>query len=108
MSSNTIELKEELQVYLPRLEKGLISILNKLKNGQEGPAFDLLTDAIEGLSWTITSLDIINSTIVDSDEFQETLETMLDAMENRDIDTIADVIEFELLDVINDWADKLE
>ncbi|WP_305766845.1 hypothetical protein [Candidatus Epulonipiscium viviparus] len=108
MSNDIIERKEDLQNYLPKLEKGFVTILNKLKNDQGIKGFEMLTDALEGLSWVTSSLELVDSTIINVEDFQDTVETLLDAMENKDVETISDVIEFELLDLVNEWAEKLD
>lgn len=108
MNEDIIEVRNDLMKYLPKLEKGLMAILNKFKNEKESKAFSELTDALEGFTWILNVAQIIEPDLIDIFEFNDILETLLDAIENKDIETISDVIEFELIDLVIQWQEELE
>lgn len=97
--------------YCDRLAKGLPDIATQLQTGMESKAFATLLDVIDGMS---LMLQLIQSCISMSNSEPEKieqsiktynllgvqLEAMIAAMERQDYGTLADQLEYELVEII--------
>ncbi len=101
---NEEEVIESLREYLPKLHNGLAYILDKYRTGHVEQADSAMPDAIEGLKWVVDVMEIIYPEEMHMESLNETFGSLLDAMENKDVGTIADVIEFEIFDLVKIWS----
>ncbi len=101
---NEEEVLESLREYLPKLNSGLNYILEKYRNSQNEQADLAMVDATEGLKWVVDVMQIIYPDEMHMDELNETFGTLVEALENKDTSTIADVIEYELFDLVKIWS----
>lgn len=101
--------------YLPRLIEALQHISGHFRSGADGEAVKLFLEAEPGLKWNSQLLQ--NSTVLLKDEEtvhkvhgknEAVLVDLLDAWENEDFVTVADLMEYELIPNLRDWLQFIE
>lgn len=96
-SSNelVLELAESTQEYLGRLIAAQGNLAARFYTDPDQEAWDLLVQFIEGLNFTYQSLLIIGGTTFNQIQFDTMLNELLQAIENKDTVTIADLVSYE-------------
>ncbi|OOB79330.1 MAG: hypothetical protein BEN19_07885 [Epulopiscium sp. Nuni2H_MBin003] len=94
---------ESLKEYLPNLENGLIYILNQFHSKDYAGANKTIIEALEGIKWVLDIMIVTNPQDLDAENINDILNAFIDAMENDDKETIVDIIEYELIDLVKEW-----
>ncbi|MDI3547002.1 MAG: hypothetical protein PWR10_654 [Halanaerobiales bacterium] len=104
----------EAENYILQFISGVEEIINKFNQGREAESFKLLSQGLEGLEWLNTLLgSLISMGEVDStkefiNNWQGTMEELLDAMERQDIVLLNDILEYELVPVLEDYLELVK
>lgn len=116
------ELLSRIGEYLNQLAPGLQEVSNMLRTGGVEKANAMLVDALDGLTSFLELLDIskkimeegASDKIVNADgeslnsveiRFTKILKDIMDGQEAEDWVTVADLLEYELSPVIEEWRD---
>ncbi len=101
--------------YLPRLINGMDEVVELLRQGQQGKAGQLLSEAAEGLEWlsTVTEaiyrLPALSGAITDYGEklkeFRTMMKNLFEALSGQDLVLTGDIIEYELMENLKYWQD---
>lgn len=109
------ETLEEIDNYLPKLKKGCIETADLFRNGNFNNANKKYQNIIEGISWySQTITNIVN--LVNKEKYitkinnklislNEILNELMQAYGNEDNILIADVLEYEIPEFIDDFVD---
>lgn len=102
-----------LSEYLVRLDSGIRKAVDSFRSQREGEGLELLMQIIEGVDWCVqvitrteylfknNGIDIYNSNINDK------LKDLENSLKNEDYVFAADLLEYEMIDVIVNWQDAL-
>ncbi|WP_245533988.1 hypothetical protein [Effusibacillus pohliae] len=93
--------------YLPKLQSACLSVAENIHAGRDGESFRLLNEMSDGLEWmeqvshglaNVSSDEIVRRAFEAwHDRYVEQLLVLVSAMERRDIISIADICEYELI-----------
>lgn len=107
------ETLEEIDSYLPRLKNGCLNTANFFRNGEFKKANNKLQLILDGINWYIESTNNIVNLLKNKDLKNEVkdnlillnnfLEELYEAQENEDNILIADILEFEIVEFINEF-----
>lgn len=100
------ELIQSLYEYLPRLHNGINTNVEYYRTNQSGRADELIIEVIDGLSWTVDAvmlIDRMDNNNINIQELKEVFSEMLLAIENEDRVLIADMLEYEIMPKIEEW-----
>lgn len=102
------ETLEQAEEYIPKLINGINVIANELRTGMENEAASMLNDAIDGLEWINDAVNLtidfwVNKAVIEADALKDPLAMMAEAMQNRDHILLADVLDYEIKPVLEDW-----
>lgn len=110
-STEKRELLTTAYEYLERFEKGCTTIIELFRQGDDTEALNMLTDALEGISWLLDAFkltaDIID-TNTDIKEITTTLKEIEEALLDIDYIMIADLIEYEIITKAKNWKQQLK
>ncbi len=98
---------ESLVNYLPKLYDGMRWIGEKFREGRHQQVRKQLFDAVEGLNWSIDVISILFPDKINFVVVNEALRNLIEGIENQDVSNVADVIEYEILDIISTWQQEL-
>jgi len=98
-----LELVESTEEYLGRLSASIEGLAARFYAGPDRPAWELLSDFIEGMDFICQALTLLNCDF-DREQFNRMLRELMQAMEAKDIITIADLLSYEW----SAWLDKAE
>jgi hypothetical protein len=105
------ELVDTAASYAGNLFNGLERTVNSLREDKVRTGLALFADAIEGIDWLTQSLSIVSTSGYDKfdiEPMKNYLSEMLEASENMDYVLLADLIEYEILPLIEDWGTRLD
>ncbi|RKL68336.1 hypothetical protein CR203_07600 [Salipaludibacillus neizhouensis] len=112
MKQLIIETKKSLLEYIPRLIQGSESIGEALQSGEQYKAMKQLPDLFEGIQWITSALKGIEknhySFNINTAELNGNLKEMEDALKNQDFVLLADLLEYEISPILEDWLNKIE
>ncbi len=99
-----------LKEYLPKLDKGIRTCIELLRENNEIEGIRYLELIVEGLNWSIESITLtMNSGLhaikIDNIEF---IKDMIASMENKDYGLLADLLEYEAMPLIQEWQANLK
>lgn len=103
------ETLEQAEEYIPKLIVGINVIANELRTGMENEtAASMLNDAIDGLEWINDAVNLtidfwVNKDVIEADALKDPLAMMAEAMQNRDHILLADVLDYEIKPVLENW-----
>jgi hypothetical protein len=111
-----IDSLEEVENYIPRLIEGIDNIVKLFTQGNEPEGYQLLMQLFEGIEWLNMLLghmekdmqinemmfNIINKAEF-VDQWQNSIEELLSAMENQDTIFLSDILEYEVTPVLKDY-----
>ncbi|MDJ0836983.1 MAG: hypothetical protein QNK37_10735 [Acidobacteriota bacterium] len=109
----------EASAYLARLETGFEELSNRIRNQGDTTAYTMLHDGMEGLSQIIGLFSVIQKTQTLPEDMAEDFkglieslseksEEMTDAQESRDPTLIADILEYEFVESVQELRGYLE
>ena len=108
------EALNELNSYLARLNKGINDAVEYFRSEKEDEGIKLLIQIIEGLQW---SMEVVFKTKpileeyginLDEGQLKELFKELISGLENKDYILIADLLEYEILELIRSWQEGLK
>lgn len=105
---NNQELLQDIKEYINKVNN---SIENVIEDIRENNNLNDLVDLLEGLTYCFKGLSLqkdIHNIDIDEDNLQIKIEEILDGVENGDFSLVADILEYELMEVIYDLNKDLE
>lgn len=113
--NNNIELLEEIKEYIEKADKLSINIVENIRVGENIEEF---INLIEGISYCIEGIynlcnigleNIEEETIKQYREnFNRNTNEMVEALENNDINLLADILEYEVVELISDLNNQIK
>jgi predicted transcriptional regulator len=101
--------------YLPKLIDAIFQIAEYFRSGSDGEAIKLFLQAENGLHWNaqlIQNSSVLLSSQPKALEFhqrnQALLKEVLEAWENEDFVTVADLMEYELAPLLREWLNFIK
>ncbi|MBO8159607.1 hypothetical protein [Thermosyntropha sp.] len=113
MKKELLELLESLENYVPKLINASSDMAENIQSGNEGKAFLILKDYIEGIMWTVEAIDTIKSlgsqylTEIELELLNDKLKCFEEAMLNQDYVLLADILEYEIKEVLSDYLNTI-
>lgn len=111
MKSLIEETLESLNEYLPKLIEGCKEVSRDLQTGNEAAALDKLPLVLEGLEWVTEAIGGIKnngrSINVDEKALIPFLLDMEGALEIGDYVLVADLFEYEIAPILEQWIEAL-
>lgn len=112
-----IDVLEEAESYLPRLMGGIEDIVNAFSQGKKMEGYQLLEQALEGFTWFNRVIENLNNNLKfdflnsqekkkikkSTDKWKEKIKDLSEAMENQDTILIADLLEYEITPILEDY-----
>lgn len=104
------ETLESLTDYLPRLIIGCQKIAEQFHSADEATAMQSLPNALEGLEWVIQVVSELQKFGVlaefDLARITSHFPELESALVNRDYILIGDLLEYEIVPVLEEWANR--
>jgi len=113
MKEKMLELLESIELYLPKLVAASANMAEDIQAGNEGQAFVILKDYIEGMMWlteAISTIKSINSeylATVNLEELTGKLRDLEQAMSSQDYVLLADILEYEIQEILKDYLSSV-
>lgn len=106
-----IETLETANEYINKLEPPINDLIECYREGNGLQEIEIMLDIIDGLRWVIDVMrhtqDILTSRI-DIANIKEALQNIMGAMENQDDVLIADVFEYEVLEILQQYHEIIK
>ena len=103
---NNNELLNDIKSYIIKVNDRLENIIDDIRIENK---LDELADFIEGLLYCVRGLILINVDIdIDEININNKIEEILEALENQDYNLIADILEYEVLEIVEDLNTELK
>lgn len=113
-----LEAIQEMNEYMERLKSGVIVLVEEINNGDDQQKISKITlDAINGLEWIYNIFDSIENVSGINygeigfqkpfDKFQDILRDILESLEDKDSMLLADLMEYEIPDIIDEIREYL-
>ena len=96
--------------YITRLNSGIETAINSYRIDDTTKGNEMTVDITEGLQWLIEAIDLtseVQKEPINVAEINETIAEIIIALENEDTVLIADLFEYELLDKLKEWHEKI-
>ena len=104
------EIVVELKAYLPRFISGLKEIIKWFHQGEEEKALKNMSHVVEGTEWIIEVLNLTNELYyqpIDTKQINPFLLKVNEGLERSDSLLIADILEYEITPIIEEWSSKI-
>ena len=104
---NKEEIFQQIKEYIQNISSYIKNIIDEIREYND---IDNLTDILDGLAYCFRGLNLtkdLHNIEIDEDNFKEKVEEILEATENQDYNLIADIVEYELLEIIEELNTKL-
>ncbi|MGV8145777.1 MAG: hypothetical protein ACLKAK_03590 [Alkaliphilus sp.] len=104
------EALETLREYLPKLIAGIKTTIDYFRENREDEGTKLLVQVIDGIQW---SVEVVSKTkiilmqyeiIIDDSKLSEILGEFEEALRNKDYVLIADLLEYEIIVLLDEWS----
>ncbi|BDU51071.1 hypothetical protein [Haliovirga abyssi] len=112
-----LESFQEMNNYIYKLKDGIQNIVNLLAIEEESEAFTIIVQLTNGLEWIDNVFSSVKEILgiefkkIEFDEliesFQNIVESIVESIEDRDYVLLSDILEYELLDMLEDIEKKL-
>lgn len=106
-----LETLETCEEYVPRLITATKDIAYHLQSGNEAAGIGLLEPVFEGIGWVIDAVHGIQQNRYPLDiqvtEMQEVLKSLEEALEMRDYVLMADLFEYEIAPLLENWLEQI-
>lgn len=110
MDQLIIETIESMENYLPKLIKALEEMAEHFQNGAQNEAIHQLPTAFEGIEWIVSAINGLRNNGYFIDLEVLTLNKFLieveDALKNQDYILLADLLEYEIKPILEEWLLK--
>lgn len=100
------ELLISLQEYLGRFILGLKEVVLLMQQGEEQKALEGIIDAVEGLGWITEAMSLthdLHTAVFDIGKINGFLSKINEGLEENDTVLIADILEYEIIPIIEEW-----
>lgn len=98
---------ESLIEYIPKMINGCQNTVENLQGGNEAVAVQLLPDIVEGLEWILQALSGLRDNgkflNIELSSLTKHFHEMVNALELRDYVLLADLLDYEIVPVLEDW-----
>ena len=101
------ELRNELLNYLPKLIEGINDLVDCLHIEDNKQAFKLLRQIIEGMDWASRAYSGVSNSSDGIAELNRSLLQATEALNKRDYVLVADLFEYEIIEVLKKFKDNL-
>lgn len=101
---------EEINIYLPKMIRGIEEFIECAVQLREQDAKKYLSGILEGLEWIVQAVHLTNKYkpgIMDEKELMEKLPEFLDACENNDYTLMSDILDYEIKPVLEKWTSQV-
>lgn len=112
-----LEAIQEMNAYIERLKNGSKQLVDEINNGDSGKISQMTLDAIDGLEWiynilySIENISTINYGEIGFqktfDKYQDIIREILESLEDRDEMLLADLMEYEIPDIVEEIKEFL-
>lgn len=105
-----IEILKEANRYILKVNNGVEIAITYFRNNELNKGYKLIGEITEGLQWLYDVVRLTQCAQVDKMDatiLKETCAEMIEAIENKDSDLLADLLEFEVLERIKIWEKQL-
>jgi len=112
-----LEAIQEMNAYIERLKNGSKQLVDEINNGDSGKISQMTLDAIDGLEWiynilySIENISTINYGEIGFqktfDKYQDIIRDILESLEDRDEMLLADLMEYEIPDIVEEIKEFL-
>lgn len=106
-----IEVLNSVYEYIKPLYSGIGNIVLDIREQQYDNVDMLMIQIIDGLRWVVDALYLtkdIHLQEIEIEDIKEHLRELVDAMEQNDKVSLADIFEFEVMNVLEEWYGKIE
>lgn len=106
-----IEALKTASEYVEKLKAGVLTISDKINNGKEKEAFDLMAYLSDGLEWLMQVIILTKDAQkeeIDIEQLNEKLRKVVEALNNEDFTLVGDMLQYEVLPVLEDISDKIQ
>jgi hypothetical protein len=98
-----IEALKTADEYIDNLKNGIENLVNKINSGEEHNGVSLIPTMVDGLDWLVNIIkltsDLHNGTI-STENINEILAQIIEALENEDYVLIGDLFNYEFLPIL--------
>lgn len=105
-----IETLESAYDYIRRLCQGIEENIELYRSGRETEANEMFIQVVDGFTWVVDALALTRDAQADAIDFSNTKEIcgeMIEALENKDTVLIADMLEYEVLPLLDNWHEAI-
>lgn len=107
------ELVESTAGYAGNLYNGLEQVVGNLRADRIREGLTSFSQAAEGLDWMLNSVALLNEAGgkyggFETEGMTNFLAEVLEAVENSDYVLLADLIEYEIMPIVDEWGKKLD
>ncbi len=106
------EILESIREYLPKLISGIESAVDSLRSQEIRKALEIFPLIMEGLDWVIKAFynisEYIDNSVLDKSRLVDLTKELLEALENEDYVLLADMFEYEVLEILTTMKDYTE
>lgn len=114
MENQIIEILQSFVDYEDRLSKGAMEASNELRKEENVVNVDILLECLEGLKWCVDVLKNTKSYLnskniqIDENKLVEIIRELFEAFQNNDNVLIADLLEYEVTEILEAWRKDIE
>ncbi len=105
---NKEEMFNEIKEYIKNVNSIMKSVIKSIR---EDNNINNLVDILDGLAYCYRGLNLtkeLHNIDIDENNFKEKVEEILEATQNEDYNLIADIVEYEILENVENLNIKLE
>ncbi len=98
---NNQELLNEIKQYFEKANNSIEFIINDIRINNN---LNDLVDLLEGLTYCFNGINLMNIENISTsiEDLKENIEEILDGVENQDFNLIADILEYEIIEKVED------
>lgn len=104
MNNEKIEVLQTANEYLNNLKNGILRLVELMQQEKDQEANLLIPQISDGIDWILKAVELtrdVQKEYIKSDDINEYLEAILEAMENEDIILVGDLFNYEVLPIID-------
>lgn len=106
-----LQLIENIKILISNLEDLIKETYEQFQSGRELEGMENMPELIDGLQYCIENI-VINKEILEYDiniqEVNERLRELMNALENEDNVLIADILQYEIYIMVNEWGNFIK
>ncbi|WP_317367065.1 hypothetical protein [uncultured Tyzzerella sp.] len=101
------QLLNDIKEYIKKVSERIEEVINTIRTNSD---LNDLPDLLEGLTYCINGLNLMNieNVNISIEDLKENISEILDGMENQDFNLIADILEYEIIEKIEDLNEILK